>query len=73
MIAETRVTDQSGGATVPRMADTGNDDVKRKFREALERKNEKNKNAENHLDGRSKVGGVHTRADHKREFRRKSG
>ncbi|MBT2214087.1 MULTISPECIES: DUF5302 domain-containing protein [Actinomadura] len=62
------------------MADSGEkdgneDDVKRRFREALERKRgaaaEKNAGG----DGRngSKVRGTHDRADHQRQFRRKSG
>ncbi|KAB2341009.1 DUF5302 domain-containing protein [Actinomadura rudentiformis] len=50
------------------------DDVKRKFREALERKRGA---ADQHANGGgksgSKVRGVHGRADHQRQFRRKSG
>ncbi|MFG2007068.1 DUF5302 domain-containing protein [Spirillospora sp. NPDC048911] len=50
------------------------DDVKRKFREALERKRGA---ADQHDNGGgksgSKVRGVHSRADHQRQFRRKSG
>ncbi|MEU4341731.1 DUF5302 domain-containing protein [Nocardia sp. NPDC023852] len=49
------------------------DEVKRKFREALERKNQQNARAADHLDGRSKASAAHTAASHKREFRRKSG
>ncbi|TDD96055.1 DUF5302 domain-containing protein [Actinomadura rubrisoli] len=55
--------------------DGSEDDVKRRFREALERKRgaaaEKNAGA----GGRSgsKVRGTHERADHQRQFRRKSG
>jgi hypothetical protein len=52
---------------------SNSDDVKRKFREALERKNHKNTTAFDHKDGRSKVAGTHGPADHKRDFRRKSG
>ncbi len=55
------------------MTESDNDDVKKKFREALERKNHKNTQATDHRDGRSKVNGVHSSADHKRDFRRKSG
>ena len=51
------------------------DEAKRKFREALDRKNSaaKKRSGESHLDGGS--GAQHTQgpADHKREFRRKSG
>ncbi|BDT96653.1 MULTISPECIES: DUF5302 domain-containing protein [Nocardia] len=52
---------------------TGADEVKRKFREALERKNQQNARAADHLDGRSKASGAHAAVGHKREFRRKSG
>jgi hypothetical protein len=51
------------------------EETKRKFREALERKNaaSKQREGEAHLDGGG--GAQHTNgpADHKREFRRKSG
>ncbi|XRQ15967.1 DUF5302 domain-containing protein [Actinomadura welshii] len=52
----------------------GEDDVKRRFREALERK----RGAEGRHAGAgggsaSKVRGKHDRADHQRQFRRKSG
>ncbi|MET9023987.1 MULTISPECIES: DUF5302 domain-containing protein [Nocardia] len=59
------------------MADSGKsngaDEVKRKFREALERKNQQNARAADHLDGRSKASSAHSAVGHKREFRRKSG
>lgn len=54
---------------------TGEDDVKRKFREALERKNARHASGEG-ADGRdaSKVhGGAHGQAHRQRTFRRKSG
>ncbi|RFS81151.1 hypothetical protein BZB76_6723 [Actinomadura pelletieri DSM 43383] len=52
----------------------GEDDVKRKFREALERKREEaGKNDGKSGKGGSKVRGTHGRADHQRQFRRKSG
>ncbi|OIV36203.1 hypothetical protein BIV57_17520 [Mangrovactinospora gilvigrisea] len=54
----------------------GADDVKRKFREALARKNANQANgaAEGHADGRGKAkGGQHGPAVPQREFRRKSG
>ena len=58
--------------------DTANgpsEETKRKFREALDRKNAaaRSRSGESHLDGSS--GAQHTQgpADHKREFRRKSG
>lgn len=50
------------------------DDVRRKFREALERKNGKNSAAaEQHKDHGSKVGHAHGPVGGKRDFRRKSG
>ena len=49
------------------------DDVKKKFREALDRKNAQQKSAADHKDGHSKVQNTHGPADHKRDFRRKSG
>ncbi len=49
------------------------DDVKRKFREALERKKSQTHLSAEHRDGRSKAAGAHASASHKREFRRKSG
>ncbi|WUI03782.1 DUF5302 domain-containing protein [Spirillospora sp. NBC_00431] len=50
------------------------DDVKRRFREALERKRgAAGKNAGAAGRGGSKVRGKHDRADHQRQFRRKSG
>jgi hypothetical protein len=55
------------------MTDSENDDVKRKFREALDKKNTKNAPTADHKDGRSKIHGAHGPVEHKREFRRKSG
>lgn len=51
------------------------DDVKRKFREALEKKNAnaRTREGEAHLDGESAVHSTHGPASSKREFRRKSG
>ncbi|WP_173922114.1 DUF5302 domain-containing protein [Agromyces sp. Marseille-P2726] len=51
------------------------EETKRKFREALERKNTaaKQREGESHLDGGSSAQGTHGPVDHKREFRRKSG
>jgi hypothetical protein len=51
---------------------TAADDMKRKFKEALEKKNAQHRTGEAHLDGDSSVHGVHG-AVTKREFRRKSG
>jgi len=52
---------------------TASDEVKRKFREALEKKNAQQRDGQSHLDGQSAVHEPHGRAGHKREFRRKSG
>ena len=54
-------------------AETASDETKRKFREALERKKQGTQSRADHLQGGSSVNGVQQRADHKREFRRKSG
>jgi len=55
--------------------DSNEDDVKRRFREALERKRgaAADKNAGGAGRSGSKVRGTHDRADHQRQFRRKSG
>ncbi|MGL4306306.1 MAG: DUF5302 domain-containing protein [Mycobacteriaceae bacterium] len=55
------------------MSDSTNEEVKRKFREALDRKKQKTQTAESRRSEQAKVGQVHGIADHKREFRRKSG
>ena len=49
------------------------DDMKRKFKEALEKKNAKHRDGEAHLNGESSVQATHGPASVKREFRRKSG
>jgi len=49
------------------------EDVKARFREALERKQAKNRMGEEHADARSKVHDAHGPAASKRQFRRKSG
>ncbi len=48
------------------------DEMKRKFKEALDKKNAHSREGEAHLDGDSPVHGTHG-AVTKREFRRKSG
>jgi hypothetical protein len=53
--------------------DGASDEVKRKFREALAKKNATQRSGEAHLDGDSAVHGAHRAAGGKREFRRKSG
>jgi hypothetical protein len=49
------------------------DEMKRKFKEALDKKNASQRSGEAHLDGGSVVHDAHGQAGHKREFRRKSG
>ncbi|GAA4483559.1 DUF5302 domain-containing protein [Microbacterium panaciterrae] len=53
--------------------DNASSDMKRKFKEALEKKNAQQQHrGEAHLNGDSAVHGTHT-AQTRREFRRKSG
>lgn len=54
-------------------AESGEDDSKRKFREALERKNAKAVNNASHKDGGAKNPRSHGPVENRREFRRKSG
>ena len=54
-------------------ADSGEDEGKRKFREALERKNAKAVSNSSHKDGGAKQPRAHGPAESRREFRRKSG
>ncbi|BBZ42832.1 DUF5302 domain-containing protein [Mycobacterium parmense] len=49
------------------------DDTKRKFREALDRKMSKSAGASEHKDGRGKQSRAHGPVENRREFRRKSG
>ncbi|EHY88470.1 DUF5302 domain-containing protein [Saccharomonospora azurea] len=49
------------------------DDVKRRFREALARKQAKSKAGESHADGTRSASTPHGPLSHKRDFRRKSG
>lgn len=51
---------------------TPEDDVKRKFREALERKKQTQTGRTGQLDGKSSVGHTGGKVGGKREFRRKS-
>ena len=48
-------------------------ETKRKFREALDRKNQKGKLAEDHKDAGSKAGGQHGAEGGPHQFRRKTG
>lgn len=49
------------------------DDTKRKFREALDRKNAKSAGGSAHKDGGAKQPRAHGPMENRREFRRKSG
>ena len=49
------------------------DDTKRKFREALDRKKAKSSSGSDHTDGAAKQSRAHGAAGNRREFRRKSG
>ena len=64
------------GTSEPADTDTpepAEDDVRARFREALERKQAKAKARENHADGSSKIHEAHGPAAGRRTFRRKSG
>ncbi|ORI18287.1 hypothetical protein BJI47_20400 [Rhodococcus sp. 1168] len=54
------------------MTEPSKEDTKKKFREALEKKNHKSATAVEHKDGGPKVNNAHGPADHQRMFRRKS-
>ncbi len=53
-------------------AASASDDMKRKFKEALEKKNARSRQGESHLDGDSAVHSANA-PQTRREFRRKSG
>jgi Family of unknown function (DUF5302) len=55
------------------MADAPEDDTKRKFREALERKKATAAGGAAHKDGAARQPKAHGPVEHRREFRRKSG
>ena len=59
-------------STDEKPASSASDEMKRKFREALDKKNAQHREGESHLNGDSAVHGTHG-AVTKREFRRKSG
>ena len=54
-------------------ADSSEDDNKRKFREALQRKKAKSSSGADHRDGGAKGSRAHGAAGNHREFRRKRG
>jgi hypothetical protein len=55
------------------MADAPEDETKRKFREALERKKAQSSGGADHKGTRGKQPRAHGQAERRREFRRKSG
>ena len=55
------------------MAKSPEDDTKRKFREALEKKNAQSAGGADHRDGGNKQPQAHGPLENRREFRRKSG
>lgn len=57
----------------PESSEAPEDDNKRKFREALERKQAKSSGGSDHKDGGGKQSRAHGVAGNRREFRRKSG
>ncbi|MBV8788839.1 MAG: DUF5302 domain-containing protein [Mycobacterium sp.] len=61
---------QGSAASDPEQSE---DDNKRKFREALERKMAKSSGGSDHRDGGGKQSRAHGAAGNRREFRRKSG
>jgi len=54
-------------------SESSEDDTKRKFREALERKKAKSAGGSSHADGGAKQPRAHGPVESRREFRRKSG
>jgi hypothetical protein len=69
------MADAASGPEDSQDAVSSADEVKRKFREALERKRAKEADASGRRRGKDtgKVHGVHGPARHRRSFRRKSG
>ncbi|WP_426324681.1 DUF5302 domain-containing protein [Microbacterium sp. E-13] len=59
-------------STDEKPASAASDEMKRKFKEALDKKNANHRAGESHMDGDSSIHGTHG-AVTKREFRRKSG
>jgi hypothetical protein len=57
----------------PTTPDEAEDDVKRKFREALERKNAARHEGSSHADGDSAIHETHTKSGGEKSFRRKAG
>ncbi len=60
-------------STDDKPAGAASDEMKRKFKEALDKKNSQHRRGESNMDGASVVHDAHGPASQKREFRRKSG
>ena len=60
-------------STDDKTSTAASEEMKRKFKEALDKKNATHRDGEAHLDGDSVVHSAHGAAQTKREFRRKSG
>ncbi|MHA7648320.1 DUF5302 domain-containing protein [Mycobacterium sp. ML4] len=60
-------------SNAPESSDPPEDENKRKFREALERKQAKSSGGSEHRDGGGKQSRAHGAVGNRREFRRKSG
>ncbi|KHK96183.1 hypothetical protein LK09_16230 [Microbacterium mangrovi] len=67
MTSDEEATDTAASDTAP------TDDVKRKFKEALDKKNSQKHGGEAHLDANSAITGPHGAVGNKRTFRRKAG
>ncbi|WP_197322251.1 DUF5302 domain-containing protein [Saccharomonospora sp. NB11] len=63
----------SDSTAAARGGDDRDDDVKRRFREALARKQARSKVGESHADGGRGAATPHGPLAHQRDFRRKSG
>ncbi len=64
---------KSSGSSGDAGSPESDDDTKRKFREALDRKMAKSSNGSDHKDGTGKQARAHGAVGNRREFRRKSG
>jgi len=68
-----RQSSQSSKSSGASESPGSDEDTKRKFREALDRKMAKSSNGSDHKDGVGKQSRAHGAAGNRREFRRKSG
>jgi hypothetical protein len=73
VMAESDSAPEPDGRSEATRETTAEDETKRKFREALERKKARTASAADHKDAGLKKPTPHGPAEHRREFRRKSG